>query len=174
MEGEWPLVGRAAELERVGKLLAVGTKGVVLVGAAGVGKTRLASECLALAAERQFAALRVAATEAASSLPFGAYAFLLPELAPGLNRADMLRRVARAVVARGQGKPVALVVDDAHLLDNASAALTHLLAANKQAFVLATVRSGEPVSDAVVALWKDGLAERVDLPPLSPAHVEEL
>jgi len=47
----WPLVGRSRQLERFCDTLAVGTcSGVVLAGVAGAGKTRLAVECLALAA----------------------------------------------------------------------------------------------------------------------------
>src|SRR5438552_17458376 len=86
VEGEWPLVGRTAELERVDGLLRRGAGGVVLAGPAGVGKTRLASECLGLAEQRGFAQVRVGATEAAAALPFGAFAPLLPDLAPGLGR----------------------------------------------------------------------------------------
>jgi DNA-binding CsgD family transcriptional regulator len=174
VEGEWPLVGRAAELERVSVLLRGGAGGVVLAGSAGVGKTRLASECLSLAEERGFVPLRVAATQAASSMPFGAYAAFVPDLAGGSDRADVLRLVATAVMAEGRGKRVVLLVDDAHLLDEGSAALTHQLAGRKETFVLVTVRSGEPASDAVVALWKDGLAGRVELSPLLVDQVGEL
>jgi hypothetical protein len=174
VEREWPLVGRAAELTRVGEVLRAGAGGVVLAGPAGVGKTRLAGECLGLAEGRGFVPLRVTATQAASSLPFGAFAPFVPELAGGMDRADVLRQVAGSVIARGEGKPVALLVDDAHLLDEGSAALTHQLAAGPDGLVLATVRSGEPASDAVMALWKDGLAERIELSPFSLAEVEDL
>lgn len=69
---------------------------------------------------------------------------------------------------------MAVLVDDAHLLDEASAALTHLLATTERTFVLATVRSGEQVPDAVTALWKDGLADRIELPPLAVDESGEL
>ena len=50
MLNRWPLVGRSGELELVGDLLAGGERSaVVLAGLAGVGKTRLASECLSVA-----------------------------------------------------------------------------------------------------------------------------
>jgi predicted ATPase len=65
-------------------------------------------------------------------------------------------------------------VDDAHLLDDASATLVHTLATNGVARVVATVRSGEPTPDPVVALWKDELAVRIELQPLSGAEVAEL
>ena len=174
MEADWPLVGRAKELQRVGALLREGAGGVVFAGPAGVGKTRLARECLDLASAEGFVPVRVAATQAAASLPFGAYAALLPELAPGAERVEVLRQVAGAVTAQGEGKPVALLVDDAHILDDASATLTHYLAAARETFVVATVRAGAPVSDAVTALWEDGLTERLEVSELSRPEAEEL
>lgn len=51
MIGAWPLTGRNSELERLDAILARRDwPGVVLAGPAGVGKTRLANECLVLAA----------------------------------------------------------------------------------------------------------------------------
>ena len=38
-------------------------------------------------------------------------------------------------------------------------------------FVVATVRSREPIPDAIVSLWKDGPLERIELQPLSEAEV---
>ncbi len=174
MEVTWPLVGRAAELEHVSTLLRAGRGAIVLAGPAGVGKTRLATECLAVAAAQGFVPLRVAATQGAAGLPFGAFASLVPDLVPSTDLLEVLRQIARAVAGRGEGKPVAVLVDDAHLLDSSSAALTHLLATTEQTFVLATLRSGEQAPDPVVALWKDGLAERLEIHPLPIHEVEEL
>ena len=169
----WPLVGRDRELEALSdRLKQEGS--IVLAGPAGVGKTRLATELLQGAVARGFAVVRVAATQASAGMPFGAFATLLPELRPGLDRVQMLQRVAKAVVARGEGRPFILLVDDAHLLDDASAALTHHLAATGGAAVLATVRSTERAPDPVLALWKDGLAERVELAPLTESDVDDL
>jgi DNA-binding CsgD family transcriptional regulator len=170
----WPLVGRAAELKRTSTLLRAGRGAIVLAGAAGVGKTRLAAECLALAATRGFVPLRVSATQCAAGLPFGTFASFLPDLTPSTDLLEVLRRIAGAIVGRGQGKPVAVLVDDAHLLDQSSAALTQLLATTERTFVLATVRSGEQAPDAVVALWKEELAERLELHPFAAHEVEQL
>ncbi|MGH2688536.1 MAG: AAA family ATPase, partial [Actinomycetota bacterium] len=163
----WPLVGRAAELEHVTSRLRHGQGAIVLAGPAGVGKTRLGGECLAIAAAEGFVPLRVAATRGAAGLPFGCFAHLVPELAHSSDRLEVLRQIARAVATAGNGKPVALLVDDVHMLDESSAALTHLLATTEGVFVLATLRSGEPAPAPVVTLWKDGLAERLDLRALS-------
>jgi MoxR-like ATPase len=76
-EANWPLVGRGAELKRASTLMRANRGAIVLAGAAGVGKTRLAAECLDLAAIRGFVPLRVSATQGAAGLPFGAFASLL-------------------------------------------------------------------------------------------------
>ena len=65
-------------------------------------------------------------------------------------------------------------IDDAHLLDDGSAALAHHLAATGTAFVLVTIRTGETAPDPIVALWKDGLAVRLELQPLSGAEAAGL
>ncbi|HKS50887.1 MAG TPA: ATP-binding protein, partial [Pseudonocardiaceae bacterium] len=123
-DANWPLVGRAAELKRARTLLRARRGALVLAGPAGVGKTRLATECLGLAATWGFVPLRVSATQCASGLPFGAFASVVPDLAPSPDLLQVLRTIADAIVGRGQGKPVAVLVDDAHLLDQPSAALT--------------------------------------------------
>ena len=67
-----------------------------------------------------------------------------------------------------------LSVDDAHLLDDHSAALVLQLAMSMPSFVVATIRTGERVPDPVVALWKDGLAERVEVGRLDDAAITAL
>ncbi|HEX3622852.1 MAG TPA: LuxR C-terminal-related transcriptional regulator [Acidimicrobiales bacterium] len=174
MAGTWALVGRRRELERFRDVLAAGERSaVVLAGPEGVGKTRLAAECLGIAEGRGMATARVKASHTARSLPLGALAPLLPPHGgPGLEPADMLRRAMDAIAALGGGKKLVLLVDDAHLLDDTSATLVYQLAATRSVFVLATVRQETTAPDAVVALWKDDLAERVEVSPLAPGHVE--
>src|SRR5438128_2338460 len=110
MWGEWPLVGRGPELARILDGLGQGAAGVVLAGPPGVGKTRLASAALEGAAAAGRKPIRVRATEAISALPLGPFATLLPDLTASLSRAEMVRQVAQAIVARGEGLPVALLV----------------------------------------------------------------
>src|SRR5437016_4495760 len=70
---EWPLHGRDAEVAHLSELLDdPASRGVVVSGVQGVGKTRLGIECLRLAAERGCAVERISATYATSSLPLGA------------------------------------------------------------------------------------------------------
>ena len=55
MKLSWPLVGRVQELIACERALGVTGGGVVLVGAPGVGKTRLAREVLIAAEAADFA-----------------------------------------------------------------------------------------------------------------------
>jgi DNA-binding CsgD family transcriptional regulator len=172
----WPLVGRRAELEALSAVLGdTHAGGVVLAGAAGIGKTRLAREALTRAKAAEWDVEWLVATRAAASIPFGVVSHLLPPAERlGDDRLDTLRRAAELLAERSRGRQLILGVDDAHLLDDASAALVHQLAFRGLAVVVATVRTGEPAPDSVMALWKDGLARRLDLSPLSPATTAEL
>lgn len=176
MRVTWPLVGRREELALFAEALTTpGTSGVVFAGTAGVGKTRLAREALRAVESQGWAARWAVATRAAASIPFGALAHLLPGLeVSGVDRFELLRGAA-AVLVEGVGAGrLALGVDDAHLLDDASAALVHQLAATGSGFVVVTVRNGVQVPDPVVALWKDELAERVEVQALGRSEVDEL
>jgi len=175
---EWPFVGRSDELAALSRMVTdPQARGVVLAGPAGVGKTRLAAECAATTG-RDCAVARVAGHQASAELPFGALTHLLPSVDPGeeamrQDRAGLLRQFATALTEGAGGRRLVLVVDDAHLLDMASATLIHQLAMTGSAFVLATVRAGEIAPDAVVALWKDGLVARHEVAGL-PIEATEL
>ncbi len=176
MATAWPLVGRNDQLQLVSE--AIGrrdTAGVVVAGGPGLGKTRLATEALAQAKARGFATEWAVATNAAASIPFGPLVHLLPDAGTEVtSRLELLRQAGQTLARRAGGKRMVLGVDDAHLLDDASAALVYHLATTSTAFVLATVRTGEPMSDAVTALWKDTNAERLELAPLDGAACARL
>jgi DNA-binding CsgD family transcriptional regulator len=172
----WPLVGRDEELGRLGGAMDAGAAGVVLVGPPGVGKTRLASESVTLAAARGWAHAVVRANRSAATIPFGAFAPLLPALeGASEGQVDALRLAAEAVAALAGTAMVLLVVDDAQELDESSAALVLLLAAHPAVFVVATLRTDDrPVSEALTTLWKDDLLERIDVGGLSADAAEQL
>ncbi|MDP1793486.1 MAG: helix-turn-helix transcriptional regulator, partial [Acidimicrobiales bacterium] len=60
------------------------------------------------------------------------------------------------------------------VIDDASAAALMHVVRTKTSKVIVTVRSGEPSADAVQALWKDDLLNRLDLQPLGRRDVEQL
>ena len=175
--GEAPLVGRHDELNRiVSRLAADDGAGFVIAGPAGVGKTRLAVEAARAATKKGYATAHIVGTRAASSIPFGAFAPLLPEL--DVDTRGLLHFLGQATDAivdmNRSDQGLLLVVDDAHQLDNGSAALLHQLAQAATCQVVATIRTPGRTPDPVTALWKDSLADRVDLSPLGRDDVERL
>ncbi len=181
---ELTLVGRRAELAAVQAVLLRARSrptppdvqlpgGLLLGGAEGVGKTRLARQAVVLARELGFDTSWVSATRAAAGIPFGAVAHLLPA-GPSTDRVQLVLAVAHRMATDVGDRPTLLVVDDAHLLDPASAALVHHLVLGGAAFVLSTVRSDAAVPEAFTSLWKDGLSARLDLGPLDPAGCDSL
>lgn len=169
----WPFVDRVDVLGDLARGLAAG-RGAYVVGPWGVGKSRLVEEAVgAVAAGRRVVRLRASAASAA--VPLSVF-FPLVSRPPDTDGPD-LRAVFNVVVdqlaERPDERPL-LVVDDAHLLDGLSAALTLHLATHGIATVAVTARAGAPVPDALAALWADGLVDRVDLGPLHRAAVAEL
>jgi DNA-binding CsgD family transcriptional regulator len=172
----WPLTGREGELRLVGEALAGGAAGgVVIAGPAGVGKTRLATAAAGLASAGGCAVAWARASGAARSIPLGAFAAVLPPAERGMPEgAELLARARHALAERADGRRLVLCVDDGQLLDDASAALVHQLAAAREAFVVVTVRRNEPAPDALRALWKDELCLLLELGALSRGEVEAL
>jgi len=70
-------------------------QGLLIHGPSGVGKTRLADECLAVAQSRCFSCGRAAATLTAAAVPLGAIAQLLPPEASVIDPVRLFDQVAR-------------------------------------------------------------------------------
>ncbi|MFS8095718.1 LuxR C-terminal-related transcriptional regulator [Lentzea alba] len=133
----------------------IGTRGVLVTGEHGVGRTWFA-RCLAAlsGAEVHW----VVATETGRSIPFGALIALLPDDLTELHPITVLNALRRKL-----GPKSLLVVDDAHLLDEASA--TTLLALAPTTTKLVVTARLDAAPDAVRALAKDGLLDEVPLKP---------
>ena len=143
--------------------------GVVIAGAAGVGKTRLARELLLQAASSGTRINWVVGTASGRPIPLGAFNAALVDatLSDVSNPVPSVPRVISSLFAQQRGGRFILGIDDAHLLDEFSAHVVHQLAQTREARLVVTVRTGSDEPDAVKALWKDGLLARLDLEPLS-------
>lgn len=164
LTGEFPLMYREAEIERiVAGLQGRAPVAFVVAGPAGVGKTRIATEVHRYAATKGFDLVQVAGTRASAAIPFGPFAPLLPA-SGAADRLGLMRQAIDAIAGRAsRDRKVLMIVDDAQYLDDGSATLVHQFAHTRSCALLATVRTPGPAPDPVTALWKDGLAERIDL-----------
>jgi DNA-binding CsgD family transcriptional regulator len=170
-----PLIGRDEELKHIAGVCAGSAlPAMVLIAPAGVGKSRLAREAVAAAAQAGAMVCWVQGTRSAAAVPLAACTELLPPDARADDPLLQLQRTAKTLREQAGGRRVVVGVDDAQRLDPASAALILQLAISGTAFVLATVRSSEPCPDAVQSLWKDAGAARLELQPLSEARTSEL
>jgi hypothetical protein len=167
-------VGRSRELTALRRHLDGDGRAVVLVGAAGVGKSHLVRLLLDHEAERGRDVVIAVASPALAAVPFAVVAELVPPDATGGDPLTVLLRSRTHVAERAARTPVTIAVDDAHLLDAGSLGLVRGLVDLPDVRVICTVRSGEPVPAELDELWKDRGALRLDLAPLDRADADEL
>ncbi len=153
----WPFTGREDELELIRRSLSGGRPGIVVTGPTGCGRTRLITEAV-----RGGDRARAAGTPGTRHIPFAAFTHLLPEQV-SLHRAVQLLSGTRL-----------LLVDDAHLLDDSSAALVHQLAVHGRTRLVVAAADDAPVPGAVARLWTDELLPRLALEPLPRQDTEQL
>ncbi|WP_205474109.1 LuxR C-terminal-related transcriptional regulator [Nocardioides sp. SYSU D00038] len=170
----WPMLPRE---QRTPALAALAERrGVVLHGAGGVGKTWLARavQDTLEQASPELDWYVVIGSHAEREIPLGAVDGLLREVR--LGRVGSPRQLARVVHERlvADGRRAVVRVEDAHLLDDASAQLLANLARLGDVVLLATIRSGQRPVTPLVDLWRDGLLDRVDVPAFTLDEVREV
>ena len=168
----WPVVGRDDELRQALAALEddAELQGVALLGDSGVGKSTLA-RALADTLESGGATVRyVLGTKTGSTVPLGAF-FRSVMVEAAHEPAAML---AAAHKTLGREENLVVVVDDAQLLDPLSSTLVHQLAVSRSARLIVTIRSGDPVPDAVTALLKERLLLSLRIEPFTREQTEAL
>jgi DNA-binding CsgD family transcriptional regulator len=162
----WPLIGRSEETGAIeAAILASDASGIVVYGAAGVGKSRLAREALSAAESRGCECRRAAGTSSARAIPLGAFTAWAPSGVT--DTVQLLRGVIESLTAASSGTTVVVCVDDVHLLDDLSIFVVHQIVQRGAAKVILTIRDGEPIAAALREIWTVGQLERLDLQPLS-------
>ena len=174
MIAPWPLTGRSVLLDQLGRHYLDGASGgVVLLGPAGVGKTRLAEEALGLADRAGRKTERAVGHPSTQSIPLGAMAHLLPrelvhDLGVGDDERTALFHAARAELRRlAADDRLVLLIDDIDLLDDTSLAVLVPLVVNRTVFLLGTIRTGGTPSSRLTGLQRDGHLIRVEVEPLT-------
>ena len=176
----WPLVGRTDLLERiVATLRSPSAAAVILCGPAGVGKTRLAAEATAVLGTEDWLVIPVTANSAISAIPLGALRTVLGDTeldatATSHDSVALFEQARNSVLELAAGRRIVIVVDDLSLLDSLSLALMTQLLAAGVIHLVATVRSGEPLPDAILEMWTANSALRIDVPPLTVSEYESV
>lgn len=173
----WPFVGRSAELDVVDRGLSDPLcQGVFVVGGAGVGKTRLAEECLEAAQLAGHAIGRATATLSARQVPLGAFAHLLATGQADGGR-DVVARFAAVIDSvreRAGASRFVLFIDDLPLLDETSAVLVQGLLDAGDTFLLATARSEDAAAYGLPDVARGDRIRRVDLSVLDRVEFEAM
>lgn len=168
----WPLTGRLEEMRVIEAALSEkGSSGIVICGAAGVGKSRVAREALDAAASRECITHWTVGTSCSRTLPLGAFTAWVRS--DGADSGQMVRGVIESLTAT-RGTPVVVGVDDVHRLDDLSAFVVHQIVQRGAAKLVLTVRDGDPVPAGTQELWEVGQFERLDLQPLPPDEIAVL
>jgi DNA-binding CsgD family transcriptional regulator len=160
----WPFVAREPDRDNVVTLLRSG-RSVLLSGAAGVGKSRLAAEVMAQFAADGVVVQRIVASPASAPIPLAPFA----GIAGDATGADVVPAVLRALDATGRSGPgdPLLVVDDLHLLDEASAAVTHQLLLHGHVRLILTMRSSATLPAAASRMRHEPRLAETALSPLA-------
>lgn len=173
--GAWPLTGRDGDLAELTRLWPE-SRGLVIVGAPGVGKSRLAEEFVTSLDGRHQV---VTGSVAAAGIPLGAVAGLVPE---GVDLSDPVRCFAAVTVgldtvgldaagldAAGlNNSEWVFLVDDLHLLDATSVMLLRQLMDAGVIRIVGTVRADATTGTAFGALCGGDFVHRLDLAELDP------
>jgi DNA-binding CsgD family transcriptional regulator/tetratricopeptide (TPR) repeat protein len=139
--------------------------GLVVYGAAGVGKSRIAREALSAAESHGCECRRAVGTSSGRGIPLGAFAAWAPSGVT--DTVQLLRGAIESLTAASSSAPVVVCVDDVHLLDDLSIFVVHQIVQRGAAKVLLTIRHGEPIPATVGEISKVGQFDRLDLQPLS-------
>lgn len=173
----WPFEGREADVTALVALYDdASTGGMILVGPAGVGKTRLADAVVArLAQDERRVVVRLVANDALRTVPYGAMTHLLPpHSANARGEVDPVRlfETIRDTVQSARAGRMVAMVDDLPHLDEGSQSLASQLHAAGLVFLVSTARSGVPLPSGAASLERSFGVRRVEVGPLDRATVE--
>ncbi len=172
------LAGRSADVSSaVEALRGSAHVAVLLLGDHGIGKSTLMD---AVAAELggDVTPVRLHGSPALSHVPYGVLAPFIVNLP--VEEATSQLAVLRTFWSyldgqrRATQKPLLLVVDDAHDLDDATAGVLVELAAAGWAKLLVGAASRPGLPEPLLQLWFEGIAERHDLRPLTLEQTAQL
>ena len=170
---DWPFRVRGDIFAQLREpLVAHGPTVVVLRGAAGVGKSRIAQECAAWHRHRGRRVTWIGANGSLQTIPWGAFA----ELDGSARKPVAVLRELSERIGRGPREALMplVICDDAQHLDQRSAAVVGEVARRGSASIVVTVRDGMSVPEAIRLLIESGASAVIDVPELDREGVAEV
>ncbi len=172
-----PLVGRSTAIASIVNCLNLEKRGVLVVADAGLGKSAVV-KALETSLNPGSRYIRLSASRSLQSVPFGALAPLLSSLAVEDIRSPVavvgtVIRSLKQLPGKKSSVPI-VIVDDAHVLDESSAAVLAQVVSAGAGRLVALSRPVPGPPDEIAALWREGLLRRIDLAPLTRDEVHEL
>lgn len=170
----WPLIGRDRDLRSIVGLVQEGrVGGVIVTGAAGLGKSRLARATIDSLAAAGTAVARVHGHRMSGHIPLAALAHLLPadiaeitDVQGDIARTILLQRARAAVTAMADDRRLVLMIDDVDQIDSLSQALLTSLIADHTVFAIMTERIDQPRPVTLEQLVSSGQIVHHRLEPL--------
>ena len=151
-------------------------RSVLVVGEAGVGKTALAARALEGLVIDGRAPFVVALTGASSrgGMPLSGLEPLLgDDLLTIGSFARTVRALGHSLAELAGDAPLVLRLDDAHLLDDASAQALAWVVRQRAVLLVATSRPSGASDSPWLELWKDDVVERIDVAAFTLAETEQ-
>ncbi len=150
---------------------------VLLLGDSGIGKSTLLDAVVAELGTT-VTPVRIHGSPSLTNVPYGVLGPFIVELP--VQEATSQLAVLRTLWSRldeerrASQMPLLLIVDDAHDLDEATAGILVELAAAGWAKLLVASATRPGLPDPLLQLWFEGMAERIDLRPLTQGQTTEI
>ena len=172
------LTGRTDDLQSALAAIQDGTHvAVFLLGDSGIGKSTL-MEAIVAALGPEVTAIRIHGSPSLTGVPYGVLGPFIVGLPvqEATSQLAVLRTLWSHLEAEKHAtqKPLLLIVDDAHDLDEATAGILAELAAAGWAKLLVGAAARPGLPEPLLQLWFEGIAERHDLRPLTLAQTTEM
>ncbi|MFD9226171.1 LuxR C-terminal-related transcriptional regulator [Streptomyces sp. NPDC060064] len=173
-----PFIGRDEQIEAFLNAIAEAEcHAFIIKGDSGVGKTRLANECLNRARAMGYRGGR-SAVPAPNGFPLATLAHLLPADLDRLNPVEYFRQACESInppsIEKRPRKRFILLVDELQFIDTASATLISQLLDAGIVFLLATSRWGTRMSDVTSTLERADSSHCVEIEEFTLAETERI
>jgi DNA-binding CsgD family transcriptional regulator len=164
---QWPILPRSEVATILDRLERRPRKAVLLRGPSGIGKTTVASQVASAAVKDGLTVAPIVALKSLATVPLGALAPLLTSEQFSAHSDIAMRHQAFLALLSSRSNEYLLLVDDAPLLDEVSAAGIYQLVRVLGVRCVLTARDEHPITGPLARLLHEDLVSTIDLDALS-------